>query len=62
LNNIITADFDCGIMPTSLQLDCRLDSLSHRTACGITADLSDIYNGIDATSTLLWDYAAMKAV
>jgi hypothetical protein len=59
----ITADFDCGIMPTLLRLaDCRLDSSSHRTTCGITANLSDLYSGIDATSTLLWNYAAMKAV
>jgi hypothetical protein len=58
---------------------CRLDSSSHRTTCGITADLSDLYTAhwwavatsmssyifivaSDATSTLLWDYAAMKAV
>jgi hypothetical protein len=25
---------------------CRLDSSSHRTACGITANLSDLYSGI----------------
>jgi hypothetical protein len=58
----ITADFDCGIMPTLLRLDYPLDSSSHRTNCGITAGLSDIYSDIDATPTLLWDYAAMKAV
>jgi hypothetical protein len=57
---------------------CLLDSSSHRTTCGITADLSDLYTAhrwavatsissyifivaSDATSTLLWDYAAMKA-
>jgi hypothetical protein len=39
----ITAGFDCGIMPALLWLDCRLDSPSHRTTCGITAGLSDIY-------------------
>jgi hypothetical protein len=39
----ITAGFDCGIMPTLLRLDCRLDSSFHRMTCGITADLSDLY-------------------
>jgi hypothetical protein len=39
----ITAGFDCGIMPTLLRLDCRLNSSSHRTTCGVTADLSDLY-------------------
>jgi hypothetical protein len=56
-----------------------LDSSSHRTTCGITAGLSDLYTAHHwavaalmssyifivanfATSTLLWDYAAMKAV
>jgi hypothetical protein len=39
----ITADFDCGIMPALLRLDCRLNSSSHRMTCGITADLSDLY-------------------
>jgi hypothetical protein len=58
----ITANFDFGIIPTLLRLDYRLNSSSHRTTCGITANLSDLYSGIDATSTLLWDYAAMKAV
>jgi hypothetical protein len=64
----ITAGFDCGIMLTLLRLDCRLDWSSHRTTCGITANLSDLYvafylySGIHATSILLWDYAAIKAV
>jgi hypothetical protein len=48
----ITANFDY----------CRLDSSSHRTTCGITANLSDLYSGIDATFPLLWDYAAKEAV
>jgi hypothetical protein len=39
----ITADFDCGIMPILLQLDCRLNYSSHRTNCGITSNLSDLY-------------------
>jgi hypothetical protein len=43
----ITAGFDCGIMPALLRLDCRLDSSSHRTTCGITADLSDLSLLID---------------
>jgi hypothetical protein len=58
----ITANFDCGNMPTLLRLDCQLNSSSHRTTCGTTADSGDLYSGIDATSTLLWNYAAMKAV
>jgi hypothetical protein len=50
----ITADFDCGFMPTLLRHHCLLDFLSHRTTCGIIADL-----WLTATFPLLWDLAAL---
>jgi hypothetical protein len=40
-------------MPTLLWHHCRLDSSSHRTTCGIIADL-----WLTATFPLLWDLAA----
>jgi hypothetical protein len=51
----------CGIVPTSLiaascQLYCCMSS-----SCDFHVVLY-LYSGIDATSTLLWGYAAMKAV
>jgi hypothetical protein len=54
---------DSSSMLDVLQHRCRLDSLSCRATCGVIADLIDLYSGIVvATPTLLWDYAAMKAV
>jgi hypothetical protein len=58
-SRLAVLSLDCSLMSSS---SFHLDSSSRRTTCGVIAVLIDLYSSIIATSTLLWDYAAMKAV